>query len=211
MVEQNLLGKQSILFEMGCANNPEQSQSWAQQASELLFKLGGEHTFQPPAALLHFALGIGHAIVAMNPAFSDKNIAGFVKMTPWVVPASEVHISEKKGSMAENETDFQSIHDGHTIPVCVEIGSLVVETSNQGQDLGKKLVNRMVDLSDRWYPDIHKIAVVTNDNIASLKVFERLQWKKISKADAITQFGIDVLEGWEPESTIFVYQGEKKI
>ena len=209
MVEHISLGKSFAFLENGTMtpNSADNKLSWASQASQLLYQLGGEHTFQPPPENLHYAMEIGHAIVATCPY---DELAGFVKMTPWVVTTEDGDKPEKRGSMAENEVDFQKIHDGTVIPVCVEIGSLVVDSVHQGNNLGKALVNHMVTMSENAYPTLQKIAVVTNDNVASLHVFNRLQWKIITQEEAVAQLGIDILDGWEPESTIFLYQGVKE-
>jgi len=205
MVEHISLGKSFAFLENGTMTpkSTDIKLSWASQASQLLYQLGGEHTFQPPPKNLHYAMEIGHAIVAT--CLYDE-LAGFVKMTPWVVGAEEGDKPVKKGSMAENEDDFEKIHNGTTVP----IGSLVVDSVQQGNNLGKALVNHMVTMSNTAYPTLQKIAVVTNDKTASLHVFNRLQWKIITSEEAVAQLGIDILDGWEPESTIFLYQGVKE-
>lgn len=170
----------------------------ALKASNLLKILGGEHTFQPPPSTLQFVMEIEHAVVATHP--EDGCLIGFVKMTPWVVGPGSV------GTMAENEADFTSIHDSTTTPVAIEIGSLVVDTAHQRRGLGSALVAQMVAVSDRTYPGLPKIAVVTSDNTASLHVFKRSHWNIVSREEALFQLGIDVLEGWDPPSTIFVHQ-----
>jgi len=198
------LGMSFSFLENGSMNqkSPDKKLGWAYQASSLLGKLGGEHTFQPPPRHLHYAMETGHAIVATHPY---DTLAGFVKMAPWVIQVND-QSSVKIGKMAEQESDFKSIHDGLVVPVCIEIGSLVVEESKQGKNLGKALVNHMVTMSKKTYPNLPKIAVVTNDNIASLHVFKKLEWKIVSKEEAIVALGIDVLDGWTPPSTIFIYQ-----
>ena len=183
--------------------SPDKQLLWSYQASDLLKKLGGEHTFQPPPRNLHYAMEIGHAIVATEP---HDNLAGFVKMTPWTVDTHDIS-PIKKSKMAELPADFEDIHIGKTVPVCVEIGSLVVEASKQGNNLGKALVNHMVTMSEKAYPGLKKMAVVTNDNIASLHVFHALEWQVKTKEEAMQELGTDILDGWDPPSTLFMYKG----
>ncbi len=169
--------------------------NWAVKASQLLKQLGGEHTFQPPPENLEFALSIGHASVATS---EHGDLAGFVKMAPWVIDKNQ------HASMAETPEEFENIHTDETRPVCVEIGSLVVDAAHQGKNIGKALVNQMLSESNLVYPQLPKIAVVTNDNGASLAVFNKLGWSTLSKEQAASLLGIDVLDGWEPPSTIFI-------
>jgi GNAT superfamily N-acetyltransferase len=174
---------------------------WATQASELLHKLGGEHTFQPPPEKLAFALSIGHATVASSE-YGD--LAGYVKMAPWTVDAHDQN-PVKKSVMAESQQDFEDIHTNCSVPVCLEIGSLVVDPAHQGKNVGKALVMQILEEGMKTYPHLPKIAVVTNDNAASLAVFNKLNWSKLSKEEAISLLGTDVLDGWDPPSTIFLY------
>ncbi len=184
------------------SQNPNTKLGWATQASELLFRLGGEHTFQPPIQNLQFAIETGHALVATNHM---DTLTGYVKMSPWVVGSNDM-CEIKKGAMAEVPEHFDDIYNGNTVPVCVEIGSLVVDTAEQGRGLGGALVTQMVEDSNSMYPGIKRIAVVTIDNVASLHVFKRLQWRIVEREKALAELGIDVLDGWEPESTIFIYE-----
>ena len=197
------LGKPFSFLENGSMNEKSADKKliWAFQSSNLLCELGGEHTFQPPPRNLHLAMETGHAIVATNP---HDNLAGFVKMAPWVV---QTNSDGHKASMAETKDDFENIHNGFVTPICIEIGSLVVEPTKQKNNLGKALVNHMVIMSEITYPNLPKIAVVTNDNEASLRVFKKLGWKIATRQEAVNLLRIDVLDGWEPESTIFIYQG----
>ena len=163
----------------------------------LLARLGGEHTFHPPPETLAFAMETNHAILANAP---EGDLAGFIKMSPWVVNENGLT------KMAENSADYETLHAEVWKPVCVEIGSLVVAPVYQGNNLGKTLVREMTDVAEHSYPQLPKIAVVTDDNVPSLHVFGSLGWEIIGRKEAHQLIGIDVLEGWTPPSTIFLFK-----
>lgn len=182
------------LAEKSYTERLQMGQSWEQ----LLKDLGGEHTFHPPAETLAFAMGTGHAIAAQTIEGSQ---AGYVKMTPWTMNG------DGKVGMGNTAEDFAMMEQGKAKPVCVEIGSLVVAETEQKNNLAKHLVAKIVDTANISYPGLPKIAVVTNDNTNSLKVFTKLEWPVASPEEALAYLGIDVLDDWPHPSTIFIYNG----
>lgn len=163
--------------------------------SQMLRALGGDHTFHPTPEELQFAMQTNHAILATQV---DGEDAGFVKAVPW--------LTTKNGpKMLANDDDIRLVDQGEAKPVCVEVGSLVVGLPHQGNNLGKFLAQHVVTHAQETYPSLPIIAVVTNDNLPSLAVFNKLGWKIVDKQLAIELLGIDVLDGWEPPSTIFLY------
>src|SRR3989339_42048 len=161
----------------------------------LLQALGGKHTFHPTPEALAFAMQKKHAILATD---TDGLVAGFVKAVPWLT-------TPKGPKMFESPEDVVLVESGGAKPICVEVGSLVVEKDNQGNNLGSHLGNLSAQHAKEVYPGLPVIAVVTNDNTASLHVFgKKLNWPEIQRDYAQELLGIDVLDGWEPPSTIFL-------
>jgi predicted GNAT family N-acyltransferase len=177
---------------------PEELLALGAGVSGLLAKLGGEHTFHPPAEELAFAMATNHAVVATTP---EGELAGYVKMSPWVTDM------QGQAKMAETPADYEAMQNGSFKPVCVEVGSLVVDMAQQGNNLGKALASQMLDVASASYPDLPKIAVVTNDNVPSLHVFHKLGWPTVAQEHAAELLGIDVLDGWPHPSTIFICNG----
>jgi ribosomal protein S18 acetylase RimI-like enzyme len=192
--------KQFYFFENGTiqSKNPEQKTQWAHTINGLLKILGGEHTFQPPVENLVASMEQGHGIVATTP---EEEFAGFVKLTPWSL------VEENTIKMIETPDDFQAIGT----PLCVEIGSLVVDPPSQGKNLGKGLVDHAVKIAKEKYPNLPIVAVVTNDNVPSLHVFAKLGWPVTTQENAKEITGFDLLEGWTPPSTIFLFPGDEPI
>lgn len=177
---------------------PENLLQMGEGVAGLLAQLGGEHTFHPPAKELADAMATNHAVVAQSP---EGALAGYVKMTPWVTDEAGM------AKMAGTPEDFTAIHEGKYQPVAIEIGSLVVGAQHQGNNLGKALAHHMLEVAQESYPGLPQIAVVTNDNTASLHVFTKLGWGVVDQEQAKALLGIDVLDGWPHPSTIFICNG----
>jgi len=91
-----------------------------------------------------------------------------------------------------------------------EIGSLFVQPQIQGIGLGKFMVKTLVK-----QPFLIKVkepifAVVTEDNIASIKLFQGLDWQEdIPEAEATANYnyysvnGVNIFEDWGIPSSVF--------
>ena len=91
-----------------------------------------------------------------------------------------------------------------------EIGSLFVRPQIQGVGLGKYMVRTLVQQPFLTQVVEPIFAVVTSDNIASIKLFKGLGWQEdIPQADATTNYnhyivnGVNIFEDWGLPSSVF--------
>ncbi len=170
---------------------------YAKQISALLPQLGGNHVFHPPAEKIHTYIQQGHAQIITD--VTSEEVFAFAKADPWVIPNSGVDPKQLK-----SQTVFDAIYTGLCSPVVIEIGSLFVVPKHRQKNWGKAMAIQMSIAAGEIYTGIPQIAVVTDDNIPSLAVFSKIGWRIINPQQAIDMFGLDVLEGWEPPSQIFL-------
>lgn len=197
---QALAGKNEHLFHDAAKlvqADPVKTFSYAKQVAALLPQLGGNHMFHPPAEQLHAFMLHGHTQLITDP--TEQKVFAFAKADPWTVPAQGVNPNEL------NEISmFDALYRGLAQPVTIEIGSLFVLPEHQGKNWGKAMVIQMAIAAGQIYSGVPQISVVTTDNVQSLAVYNKIGWKIINRDESIQMFGLDVLEGWEPPSVIFL-------
>lgn len=171
--------------------------AYGQQAYDLLNSLGGSHMFHPAPEVLAGYMFHQHAVLLTDE--KEQIIHGVVKAAPWLV----LDPSLGKGDIA-SLSPFQALQLDAAKVVGLEIGSLVIAEGQQNKRKGRRLVEEMCESISTSYPHIPRIAVVTNDNGPSLHVFRNIGWQEIDAQDAWDIMGVDVLDGWEPASSIFL-------
>jgi len=191
--------KQYKIFtpEMALKMEPGKLMGIATQASALINKLGGEHMFHPPPEALCAYLQAGMACYAVD---TEGNLGGFIKVDPWLC---------YPGGIPEKPDDnivgkLNAIETGNATLGILETGSLVVDPKDQNHGLGTELKKQMATQASVHFPGVPVIAVITNDNGPSLHNNIKLGWIPIDNSILCKITGIDVLDGWVPESTIFV-------
>lgn len=176
---------------------PRKKFNYASQIANLLPKLGGNSVFHPSADKVFAYMNGGHAHLLTDTA--ELKVLGFAKADPWAVPNEGVSPTQVSQLLT-----FAAIHAGLARPVVIEIGALVVVPEYQRRNLGKALAIETAITAAQIYPGIPQIAVVTNDNVPSLAVFGKIGWEIVSHPDSVKMFGLDILDGWQPPSTIFI-------
>lgn len=177
--------------------DPAKTFSYATQIATLLPELGGKHMFHPPAEKVHAFMLHGHTQLITDVA--EQEVLAFAKADPWVIPAQNVHPDE-----LNKVTVFDALYAGLAQPVAIEIGSLFVLPKHQGKNWGKAMVVQMAIAAEQVYSGVPQISVVTTDNVQSLAVYDKIGWKKIGRNESTQMFGLDVLDGWEPPSVIYL-------
>lgn len=168
----------------------------AGQAAALINELGGEHMFHPPAEVLFSYLQAGMACYAVD---GTGNLGGFIKVDPWL------NCPGGFGPMPDGIAGkLTAIESGNAALGILETGSLVVHPKDQGNGLGTQLKVQMSKQASVHFPGVPVIAVVTNDNGPSIHNNQKLGWIPVENDTLKGATGIDVLDGWVPESTIFV-------
>jgi len=170
---------------------------YGHQVNRLLKELGGEHTFHPSPMELAGSMKHRHAVVLTDE--DGLEVHGAVRATPWIV-TDDIN---KKGDMIKM-SPLKALENGDARIAAIEIGSLVIHKDEQRKKKGRQLVDELCKEIANSYLGVPRVAVVTNDNAPSLHVFDALHWVQVSTEDACRLLGIDILDGWEPESTIFV-------
>lgn len=171
--------------------------SYGKEINQMLSRLGGKHTFHPSAHELAGSMLHRHAILLTDE--SGEEVHGFVKATPWIA----VDYSRAKGDMV-NMDPYKVLEENNAKVVAVEVGSLVIKESQQGKKKARKAVVELVNELANTYKGVPRVAVITNDNTASMHVFRALEWQEIDAQEAYEIFGINILDGWDPLSVIYV-------
>lgn len=170
----------------------------ANQVAVLLTELGGKHMFHPDPHKIMTFMNARHTMLIADAGLTSAH--GFIKIDPWIIPQPGI----TEDDIREMGLFYAIEH--HICRVAAgEVGSLVVAQTQQNKGYGKQLVNMMSEKGFELYPHQPLIAVVTNDNTPSLSVFNKLDWRMVSPQYSENRIGIDVLEGWEPPSTIFFH------
>lgn len=155
----------------------------ARQVAEELVVLGGERMFHPRAEEIQEGMCSERSVVVTDS--SGLELIGFSQLHPWL---------QTSGQKPET-----------SLPVGVEIGSLVVSEKHQNKGIGKFCVKEACALAGLKFPQVPRFVVVTDDNVQSIAVFDRLGWYRITHEESLLLFkGVDVLEGWLPPSIILV-------
>ncbi len=183
--------------ELAMAMHEKDLMQVATQASTLINELGGDHMFHPPPEILCTYLKAGMACYAVDAL---GNLGGFIKVDPWL----NYPIGITPNSDDDIITKLQAIESGKAKLGILETGSLVVHPKDQGLGLGTELKKQMAQQASIQFPGIPVIAVVTNDNGPSIHNNHKLGWIPFPNETLVEKTAIDVLDGWEPESTIFV-------
>lgn len=122
-------------------------------------------------------------------------ICGFGRLTPWFLLGQQ-----------------QSV-----VPAVWELGSVYVEKEHRGKKIGLQIVEELVSRYNQkinalleQYPETllraPLVAVVTEDNQASLKMFRGGFWLEFKPPDPNQIWINGVNIGWEHPSNLFVYQ-----
>lgn len=198
-MKEALQFKQFQIFspEQTLAMPPDKLMLVATQAADLINQLGGEHMFHPTPDTLCAYMQAGMATYAVNEA---GVLGGFIKVDPWLVDPDNAAQTHGDGIFGK----LKALEAGQAKLGLLETGSLVVHPSDQGNGLGTELKVQMAAQASLHYPGIPVVAVVTNDNGPSLHNNHKLGWVPVPNETIVNATGIDLLEGWAPESTIFV-------
>jgi len=151
---------------------------FAGQVSPLLQTLGGEHMFHPSPEEIQEFMKKGQTVLMADS--TTENLVGFAKTDIWTNASSD--------------------------PVGYEVGSLIVVPQFQNKGIGKFLVTEMAKTTFEMACGLPVFSVVTNDNASSLALYRHLRWQEISYLQSLNILkGVDILDGWIPPSTIFLY------
>ncbi len=159
--------------------DPDKKISLASQVPPLLEALGGEHMLHPTDQEIKKLMDEGLALAITD--LTQDNLVGFVKTDVWVNHQKE--------------------------PAGFEVGSVVVIPELQNKGIGAFLTNEMAETTRKIAGGLPIFSVITDDNFPSLAMYRKLKWPKITSTECMEILGgVDVLEGWIPPSSIFLFR-----
>lgn len=175
---------------------PKKLMRVAKQASSLIEQLGEGHMeHHTPDALCAY-LQAGMACCAIN---SFGALGGFIKATPWLYKPDDPKVND-----LDIFKKLKLIEDGEAKLIALETSSLVVHPNDQGKHLGKELKILMAAQASIHFPGIPVIAVIDNSNEISMQNNKDRGWIPVDNEILKAMTGVDVLEDWNPVSTIFM-------
>lgn len=172
---------------------------YAQQAAEFMEQSGGEHAFHP--SVISLQAFMQHGLAACS--FEDGKVSSLIELAPQVIYHNGKPVSQNKHG---DEGVLMHVDHGLACIVGLKSGNLVVHPSNQNKDLEMIMKKTLAGHALQTFPNIPLLSVVANDDDPSLHVYEELGWLPITSSQSMKLLkGVDVLDGWKPQSTIFIH------